>query len=321
MSSQGTQPLSRHYSVMEPAPHSLHRCADTKEFCQQFEVSTGQSIRQVLHQLVAPGAPQAVFLVGSIPMGTATHGSDIDLIVLLDSTTALLDRKTRDNTNTDQRLSFSNDGDSLRAGMSLMVVNGVMVDVAMVIAAGVQRVYKRLRAKGPELSEVEIMTLGRLATGWLLWQSDGYLERCALNFADPALAVHCSTKNFVSALALRQKGLKALDLADIPLALHLGRSSVEMAYLAYFASEGLSYLGAKWLAQLGHGRDAAARLRRHPLLQEGFRLLFPVLISEEMQVRAYLHEVSAFLSSMRSLIEEKTLFRIAFKACPLIHTV
>lgn len=321
MSSQETEVLSRHYNVAESAPHSLHECTGSEEFCRRFETSTGQSIRQVTHQLVAPSAAKAVFLVGSVPLGMGTQGSDIDLIVLVDSKTALLEGSSRADRNTDQRLSFANDCDSLRVGMSLMVINGVTVDVAVVIAASVKQVYVRLRAKGPELSEVEIMTLGRLATGWLLWQSDGYLERSALPLADPALAVHCSTKNFVSALQLRQKGLKALDLLDMPLALHLGRSSIEMAYLAYFASEGLSHLGAKWLAQIGFGRNATARLTRHPLLKEGIRLLFPVFASDPEYVRAYLRDVSAFLTSMRGLIEEQTRFRIAFKACPLIHAV
>jgi hypothetical protein len=313
--------LSQDYSVTEPAPHSLHECTGAEDFCRRFEHATGQSILQVTHQLVEAGAPQAVFLVGSVPLGMATPGSDIDIIVVVDGKTALLARDTLSHTNTRQRLAFLNDSDSLRVGMSLAVINGITVDIAVVVASSVQQIQARLRHKGPELSEVEIMTLGRLATGWLLWQSDGYLLRNALTLTDPALAVHCSTRNFVSALGFRQKGLRALDLGDLPLALHLGRSSVEMAYLAYFASEGLSYLGAKWLAQIGHGRDAAARLSRHPLLQEGVRFLFPAFVSDPVAVRSYLQEASGFLTSMRSLIEQRTRFRIAFMACPLIHTV
>jgi hypothetical protein len=88
-----------------------------------------------------------------------------------------------------------------------------------------------------------------------------------------------------------------------------------LAYLAYFASEGLVYLGVKWLAQLGFARGAQERLVRHPLLKEGLHLLFPVFGSNEAETARYLLEVGEFLKAMRALIEEQILFRIAFKAC------
>jgi hypothetical protein len=311
----------RSYSVMQPALHSLHECLSAEDFANRFRETTGHPAREVIHEVVTESAPQAVFLTGSIPLGMATHGSDIDLIVLVDNRDSLLDPRSHGFTNTDRDLTFANDSDPLRAKLFLRVVNGVMVDVTVVIASAVKQAYERLRRKGPELSEYEIMTLGRLNTGWLLWQTEGFLARGQLNRADRALDVHCSTRNFVSALSFRQKGLKALDLGDIPLALHLGRSSVEMAYLAYFASEGLSYLGAKWLAQIGFARGAADRLSRHPLLGQGAPLLFPAYGHDPAEARRYLRSVSQFLTSMRALIEEQTLFRIAFMACPMIHRI
>jgi hypothetical protein len=60
---------------------------------------------------------------------------------------------------------------------------------------------------------------------------------------------------------------------------------------------------------------------RHPLLKEGLMLLFPKLESALDEARHYLLGVSEFLDSMRNLIEEKTLFRIAFHACPQIHDI
>ena len=91
-----------------------------------------------------------------------------------------------------------------------------------------------------------------------------------------------------------------------------------MAYLAYFASEGFAHLGAKWLAQIGHARGAADRVKRHPLLEQAVPLLFPVYGPDLKEARRYLQAVSELLASMRALIERKTLFRIAFRTCPHI---
>jgi hypothetical protein len=315
------QHASRRYSVVEPARHAMHECRSAQEFCVQFAASTGHSVQEITEQVVASAAPKAVFLVGSLPLGMGTAGSDVDFIVLVDDRTALIEHSGRLARNTDQRLAFGNENDPLRSGEFLTVTNGVTVDVTVAITSGVKGVYERLRSKGPQLTESEIMTLSRLSTGWLLWQSGDYLQRHALRLGDPVLDVHCGTSYFVSALSFREKGLKAIELGDVPLALDLGRSSVERAYLAYFASEGFSYLGAKWLAQIGHARGTPERLARHPLLGDGVRLLFPAYPCTAPDAASYLRETSTFLTSMRSLIEQKTLFRVAFRACPLIHTI
>jgi hypothetical protein len=80
-------------------------------------------------------------------------------------------------------------------------------------------------------------------------------------------------------------------------------------------------LGAKWLAQIGRARGAAARVRRHPLLAQGVQLLFPAFTPEAEAATVYLQAVSDFLTSMRNLIEQKLMFRIAFKTCPLIQPI
>jgi hypothetical protein len=129
-------------------------------------------------------------------------------------------------------------------------------------------------------------------------------------------------KSFVDALIFRREAMKIRELGDILLlTLNLGRSSVEMTYAAYFASEGYSNLGAKWLAQIGHARGTAERVSRHPLLNRSVHLLFHSYGSTLGEVTQYLQAVSEFLTSMRNLIEQKTLFRIAFSACPQIHHI
>jgi len=210
---------------------------------------------------------------------------------------------------------FFNENDALVAGSLMQLCAGVLVDVQVAITPAIRDVYARLRRRSPELSETEVRILGRLRTGWLLWETEGYLERNAINWNDRTLPIYCCTRNFVTALTHQRKAAKALELHDVNLALQLGRACAEMAYLAYFASEGLVYLGVKWLAQLGFARGAGERLVRYPLLKQNLHLLFPVFGSTETDTEQYLHDVGEFLRSIRGLIEEQMLFRIAFKAC------
>jgi hypothetical protein len=298
--------------------HVLHQCANEDSFIARFEEATACSVQFVLNQVVSLAAPKALFLTGSIPLGMATSGSDIDFIALVDGKDAIVSDSKAAVTNTAQRLSFSSESDPLRAGLFMTEMNGVMVELAILLTPAVRRIYERLRSRGPDLSDLEIMMLGRLRSGWLLTQSEDYLKRHGINLADPVLDVYCATRYFSYALMYRKKAIKAHELTDVSQALHLGRLSAEMAYLTYFASEGLPYLGAKWLAQLGHAHGAAERVQRNPLLQKGIPLLFP---SHQSDPAEHLQALSQFLTSMRGLIEQKTRFKIAFIACPQIHAL
>jgi hypothetical protein len=316
MYSSNSEISERRYTVNEPRPHTLHECGTADEFCVAFERAASIGVAQIAGDVVAPGTPLAIFLVGSIPLGMATSGSDIDLIALVDNRAAL--RAIEHNSaNNDQRLEYASEGDTLLAGMFANLRAGILVDLQVAITPTIRRIHTSLRRRGPELSDSEVRTLGRLSTGWLLWQSDAYLERNCVALKDPALDVYCCTKSFVSALIHRRKAGKALDLGEVQLALHLGRSAVEMAYLAYFASDGIPYVGAKWLMLIGRTRDARERTTRHPLLRDGVQLLFPADDSIAAAAQ-FLSDVQIFLKSMRCLIEQKVLYKIAFSACPQI---
>lgn len=311
---------TRRYHAMDRGRHSLHECRTVAEFSERFEAVTGNSLHQLAARFVSASAPQAVFAVGSLALGMGSSGSDVDLIALVDSKSALLNGNEQA-ANTGQHLEFQNAGQSLLAGVFMTMNEGVMVDLHVALTPEIHAVYNRLQRRGPELSETEVRTLGRLSTGWLLWQTEGYLESRALTFKDQKLHVYCATQHFVSALHEETKAGRALDCDDIPLALNHARGGVEQAYLAFLASEGLSYLGTKWLAQIGYARGAAERVSKHPLLKDGVHLLFPHLTERAQETTQYLRAVSEFIRSMRDLIERKTLFRIAFHACPQIYPV
>jgi hypothetical protein len=309
---------TRRYTTMDRGSHSLHESLDAADLSARFEASTAISIKEVVDAVVSSEAPRAIFAVGSLPLGMGSSGSDIDLIVLVDSRDALRDAASAVANNPEQ-LTFASDSDPLLAGVFLNMFEGVLVDLHVAIAPAIHDIYARLRRRGPDLSETEVRTLGRLSTGWLLGQSEGYLDRHSALLSDPALAIYCTTKHYVGALHQRSKATRALNSEDIPLALQHGRSAIEMTYLAYLASEGLTYLGMKWLAQIGHARGAAERKARHPVLSEGIPLLFPSYPATHRETVDYLPRVSAFMTAIRAVIEQKTLYRIAFGACAQIH--
>jgi hypothetical protein len=315
-------PTPSRYTIAQPAPHSLHKCQSAVDFRQAFEAFAGFPVQNVADQIVIPGSPRAVFLVGSLPLGMSTSDSDIDFIVLIDQKTMLLDQTSAKGANTGQRVAFSNDSESLVAGNFITLVNGAQVDVTVVITPAIKSIHTRLRSRGPELNKNEIMTLSRLSTGWHLWESEDYLDSRGVSLTDPALDIYCCTRNFVLALLYRRKALKALSLGDLPVTLYLGHLSVEEAYSAYYASEGFSYLGVKWLSAVTRADGTVLeRVPRHSLLEQNVPLLFPSCEYKGEEAAEYLRAVREFLNSIRALIERKTLFRIAFAACPQIYPV
>jgi hypothetical protein len=314
MSSPDPKTARSQFNVLDSAPHTLYECRTAEEFRVRFEATTGNPLQQVTDRLIRKGAPRALFCVGSIPLGMGTRGSDVDMILLVDSKDVLASGNATV-VNNSQQAAFFNETDALLVGTFMQLHEGILVDVQVAITPAIRSIYARLRRSSPELNETEIRILGRLRAGWLLWESESYLEQNAINGNDRTLPVYCCTRNFVIAINHERKAIKALELHDVALALQLGRASAEMGYLAYFASEGLVYLGAKWLAQLGFARGAQDRLGRHPLLKRNLQLLFPIFGSSEEQAARYLGDVRGFLKEIRGLIEEQILFRIAFKAC------
>src|SRR5579871_862199 len=273
MQADATQRSANEYTVLDPAEHDLHTCRDVEEFNRSFQAHCGCPIAEIADEIVREGSPRAIFLTGSLPLGMATRGSDIDLFVLVDALDCIRDGSEL-RANSSQLLEFSS-GDALLGGMFVTLKNGILIDLQVIVTPAIRAVYERLRRRGPELSDIEIRTLGRLGTGWLLWQSERYLESRAVTRNNRAFDIYCCTKNFVSALIQCRKAFRALQQDDLPLALQLGRSSVEAAYLAYFASEELPFLGSKWLSQLSTAHGATERVECYPVLRDGVPLLFP----------------------------------------------
>jgi hypothetical protein len=213
MESAGLETSRSHFNVLDPAPHTLYECRTAGEFRTRFEATTGRRVQQITADLLERGTPHALFGVGSIPLGMGTRGSDVDLIVLVDSKEAV-SNGTESTVNDSQRASFVNETDALVAATFMQLQEGVLVEVQVALTPAIRSIYARLRRRSPELSETEIRILGRIRTGWLLWETEGYLERNSINWNDRALPVYCCTRNFVTALTHQRKAEKALERAQ-----------------------------------------------------------------------------------------------------------
>jgi hypothetical protein len=295
----------------------LHECADREQLRAELEKCTGVPVAQLLRDIVAPGTANAIFVVGSIPLGLATGGSDVDLIAVIDDKQRILPSAVHGR-NTDVAFSYVNDADALLAGNFLRLHNGIQVDVTVAIWPSVCAVYERLRRPGPELAEQEIRVVSRLQTGWLLAASQPFEGADARLKAERVLDIHCSTRSFVFAVIYREKGIKALAAGQLDVATQYGRQAVEMACASYLASEGLSYLGDKWLAFLRRGSRTIKHSLPQSLRDNAAALLFPELKEESRRVESYHARVTGFLTEMRNVIVAKPVFRIAFQACALI---
>jgi hypothetical protein len=182
ISSDAAQRPAQH-SVFEPAQHSLHECQNADAFRERFQALTGCPVENVAADVLTDSAEKAIFLVGSLPLGMASAGSDVDFIVVVDAAAQMLSKESGRVVNNDQRFAFVNDSNLLVASAFVTLMNGIAVEVQVAIAPGINRIYKRLRCRGPELNESEIMILGRLSRGWLLWESEGFLGRMLSVFA------------------------------------------------------------------------------------------------------------------------------------------
>lgn len=146
----------------------------------------------------------------------------------------------------------------------------------------------------------------------------------SMGMSRPSTIAPLSRKGNIASFRMNSaasESLGYLGCQDFTLALQLGRLAVELSYLAYFASEGMPYLGSKWLAQIGHARRAVERLSRAPPSLGRYTFAISYVHSGTSWSASTFASRRGILTAMRHLIEEKTLFRIAFHACPQVHSL
>lgn len=307
------------YTFTEKALHDIHTSKNVEQFCARFEMETKCHPTNLVDNILRPDQPRAIFVAGSIPMGMATSISDIDFIVFVDSQDALLPGATSKK-NSDSALTFSNDGDPLSVGHFIHLINGIEVDINIVLASKIEAITQRLKLPGPELSDGEVLTIGRLKKAWLISKSDGFLDHWDDFLSDYSFEVLCATRFYWMSLKMLEKARKAASMRDFPVALYLARISAECVYWSYFASRGFCALGTKWLKFVTvfdfNGDDNAKHLFNGKI-----PLVFPQYQMDVAALEQHFETIVGFQRSGRATIEKDLRFKIAFAVCPQIYPV
>lgn len=307
------------YTFTDKASHGIHTSRTVERFCTRFEAETKCHPANLVDDILRPDYRRAIFVAGSIPMGMATSISDIDFIVLVDSADAILPGATS-RKNSDSALTFSNDGDPLSIGHFIHLINGIEVDINIVLVSKIEGITQRLKLPGPELSDGEVLTIGRLKTAWLISKSDGFLDHWDSFLSDHSFEVLCATRFYWMSLKMLEKSRKAASMQDIPVSLYLARISAECVFWAYFASRGFCALGTKWLkfvTVFDFNGDADAK----QLFSDSIPLVFPQFHMDAAERERHFETIVRFQRSGRATIEKDIRYKIAFAVCPQIYVV
>jgi hypothetical protein len=308
---------NKSYTFAQKPQHNIHKSATVAEFRSWFERETNCSTASLVDGLVRPEFGHAIFVAGSLPMGLATGISDIDFIVLVASSDALL-RGAASKTNNASALAFSNESDPLSVGHFIHLINGVEADINIVLVPKLEGIYQRLRLPGPELTDGEIVTLGRLQKAWLLHKTEGFFDNWQDCLSDPALNVYCTTRYFWMSLKMLEKARKAASLQDFPVASYLARLSAECGFYAYFSSKGYCSLGTKWL-KFAEVFDFGGSTQVKQSFNDYVRLIFPKLFQADDDIERHFEDVVSFINFVRKTIESDIRYKIAFAVCPQIY--
>lgn len=294
--------------------HDISSSASAKDFLERFQHETSISVVDHVAKLVNQEDVLDIVLVGSLPLGSGTRTSDIDLLVLVNDPAVVKACATT----SEQKVLRSADA-RLVIVQLLAMLNGIECDVQVVHYPEIGRLYRHIDAGSADLSQLEVMILSRLRTGWRLGEhAEGVTAASNLAlFNSNSLEIFTTTRNYTFALMFLEDGVAA-QRNHRQLALHLGRLAVEQTCVAFFSSQGFAYLGHKWFrfADAWQARLPTEELDTRNALDEARRLLFP---SPDQDPRTYVDDVRELIKTFRVLICRDIGYHIAFKACTQIY--
>jgi nucleotidyltransferase-like protein len=291
-------------------------CNSTESFLERFRGEAGESLEEFIGTFAFPHRVAAVILGGSIPLGVATSRSDVDLLVLVDDDHALKPAP-KGSQYLEMRAQSLGEAETLTAAEMIAIVNGVEVNLLFIVVSRLVALWERLSGSDIWVSPSGANTaiLGRIKAGWVLSSSERFQHACSRFLRGNSLELHCTVSYLVGALQDLEDARAALS-DNLGVALHLGRSCVEAGFFAHFASTGLVFVGSKWLRLLD---DARCTEQEKQLAAVGMPLLFPPLHRSHSEVGEYLRHVAAFVTTVRSVIEKRAVFRVAFALCPQLY--
>ncbi|MEJ1962187.1 MAG: hypothetical protein WDO56_11845 [Gammaproteobacteria bacterium] len=302
--------------------NALYRARSAAEFREMFAGLAGVAVETLVFRLLPESSVCAILLGGSIPLGIGTEASDVDLIAVTEGDTvplAVADEK--------MRVAFVgrslDAAESLFLGTTVVLIEGVEVDIAFVRLAETLSTLERLERGDVAIPPDRGRQLARLRSGWVLWQSPLFDSTMRPALRSLAFDVHAC----VNALVLGAKYLEDAFYAlprNVHAALHLGRCCVDRCFAGFLASRARPFIGERWIRyfescieSLTHGLSAGQRAR----LQGGIALMFPACTDSSDEARHYLNLVEQFARDVRAIVELDLRYRIALGVCPQFNSI
>ena len=288
----------------------LTDCQSAQDFVNRVRDRTRKGPLELVEPFVARECVDAVVLGGSIPLGIATDVSDIDLLVLVKSE-GVLTTPPQSNTSVFFAGTFGQSSE-LAAATAVVRVEGLEFDLQFIPTRRLIELLHAARASRVTFSLLQRQLISRLRTGWLLEPDEWPVPSDVLR--DDSFDIHCALHSMIT--AYRSVVDAKVALQDHPLlALMMGRHSVEKAFEAYFASQGFSALGLKWLRFLRRHVDTLPenQVGAMPaaLAARGENLLLP---DRDFTLAAgYVTAVEQFVGEVRAVLETRVKYRVAFQ--------
>jgi hypothetical protein len=298
--------------------HGLHLARSSAEFIDLINAETADSAGWHPGRFVNGQALVGTVLGGSIPVGTATAASDVDLIAFVRASGDVPTAFPRDD---DIVFAAYRPHDRFGATANvIVVVNGVEIDTVFLPTDWLRSAQVAVAAPAADLSVAEIDIFGKIKRGWAL-EADADLRQLLGEVRDSSnLEIRTCVSTYVYALKFLEDALAAMA-DNLPLALYLGRLCIERCFQSYYAANGHVLTGDKWLRLARRDIDRSTPASGPSLYARGERLLFPAFDLDAASVAAYLGEVKVFANAARAAIEGQPAHRAAFRLCPQIDAV
>lgn len=304
MDGNGTTP---HTTRRKKIVHDLYRARNPDELLAALE-ARGIDLIGLVFEFVKPHADPGIVVTGSVANGIATEVSDLDVLVLLPSLTALKQRRSRIG---DSKVHYMPHESESRVEVTT-IVHGIDINLQLIANAAAAACTDgdgepALRASVDLEDHNQMRFLGRLGNCWTIrnaeivdrWQRYYEVEKFRINRIGREFTA--AAKNLEDMHASIGKGPGCAGI--------LGVKIVSRAMQALLAFHGFSFVSGKWLRKVNEMIEDPDN-SSSDLFEAGRRLAFPGLFETEAEEAGYFAEVQQYCRSVRSQMSKEDIVSI-----------
>jgi hypothetical protein len=271
--------------------HELHECENAEELAAELE-REGLDLVSLAYEFVKPSYEIGLFVTGSIPGGTASSLSDVDVVVLLPTVSALKGGRKRELFGS--AVNYLPTDSPNETEVSLFF-DGIELDVLFLA----DRTAGGEPASGSVVGDEDLVLATRLAGGWIIHGRE-VVERWRSRYSLRAVRTQWVAARFTEA----GKILEDMEVG-------IGRARGHVACLGahvcrYLVNALLAYHdvysdSASWVLQVQR-LAGTADPEMEEALQRGTELAFPTLLEGPEAERTYFEQVYAYCATVRELL-------------------